>query len=191
MEGRFRSREVTAMPGVGDKFKGLITGATYVVKKIEGKMVLLEEQNGKSQVLTELSNLKLFYGKEEKEEKPKPRYGTVNLEKRRHPRFNVDLPIEYYRIDSPISHTGRGLNISEGGLLIYFREQMDVSQYLRLKLFLSLGSELNTIESLAEVVWMDIHLGETWGDYRCGVRFIDIPPEDMTKLKNCLRSLSR
>jgi hypothetical protein len=189
-EGRFRSQEVTAMPKVGDKFKGLITGATYVVKKIEGKMVLLEEQNGKSQVLTELSNLKLFYDKEEKEEKTKPRYGTVNLEKRRHPRFSIDLPIEYYRIDSSVSYAGRGLNISEGGLLIYFPEQMDVSQYLRLKLFLPIGSELSAIEVLAEVAWMDIHLGESWGDYRCGVKFIDIFLEDMTKLKNVLKSLS-
>jgi c-di-GMP-binding flagellar brake protein YcgR len=175
---------------LGDKFKGLITGATYVVKKIEGKMVLLEEENGKSQVLTELSNLKLFYDKDEREEKTEPRYGTVSFERRKYPRFNIDLPIEYYRIDSPISHTGRGLDISEGGLLIYFREQMDVIQYLRLKLFLSVRSELNTIEALAEVVWMNIHLGETWGDYRCGVRFIDISPEDMTKLKNFLRNLS-
>jgi c-di-GMP-binding flagellar brake protein YcgR len=124
------------------------------------------------------------------EKENKPRYGTVNFEKRRHPRFSVDLPVEYYRIDSPIGHTGRGLDISEGGLLIYFPEQMDLSQYLRLKLFFSLGSELNAIEALAEVVWMDIHLGETWGDYRCGIRFIDISPEDMSKLKNFLRSLS-
>ncbi len=117
------------------------------------------------------------------------RYGTVNFESRRHPRFNVDLPIEYYPIASSINHTGRGLNISEGGLLIYFPEEMDVSQYLRLKLFLSSGSELNTIEVLAEVVWMDMHLGKG-GDYRCGVNFIDISPEDVTKLKNFLRSLS-
>jgi c-di-GMP-binding flagellar brake protein YcgR len=100
------------------------------------------------------------------------------------------LPIEYSQIDSSVSHTGRGLNISEGGLLIYFPEQMGLSQYLRLKLFLPLGSELNTIEVLAEVAWMDIHLGESWGDYRCGVNFIDISPEDMTKLKNFLKSLS-
>jgi len=127
---------------------------------------------------------------EGEEKETKPRYGTVNLKRRKHPRFSVDLPIEYYRIDSSVSHTGRGLNISEGGLLIYFREQMDVSQYLRLKLFLSLGSELSTIETLVEVVWLDIHQGKDWGDYRCGVKFIDISPEDMTKLKNFLRSLS-
>jgi hypothetical protein len=53
------------MPGVGDKFKSLITGSTYVVKKITGKMVLLERQDGKSQVMTELGGLQLFYEKEE------------------------------------------------------------------------------------------------------------------------------
>ena len=127
--------------------------------------------------------------KEEKE--TKPRYGTVNLERRKHPRFSVDLPIEYSRIDSPVSHTGQALNISEGGLLIYFPEQMDIGQYIKLKLFLSLGSKLNTIEVLAEVVWMEIDLGEVWGDYRCGVNFIDVSPEDMTKLKEFLRSLSQ
>jgi c-di-GMP-binding flagellar brake protein YcgR len=37
---------------------------------------------------------------------------------------------------------------------------------------------------------MDMHLGETRGDYRCGIRFIDISPEDMNKLKNFLRSFS-
>ena len=124
------------------------------------------------------------------EKETKPRTGVVNFERRKYPRFSVDLPIEYSRIDSPISHTGRGLNISEGGLLIYFPEKMDLSQYLRLKLFFPLGSKLSTIEVLAEVVWMDIHLGESWGDYRCGVRFIDISPEDMTKFKKFLSSLS-
>ncbi len=122
-------------------------------------------------------------------QKTQSRYGTVNFESRRHPRFNVDLPIEYNRIDSSISYTGRALNLSEGGLLIYFPEEMDVSQYLRLKLFLSLGAELDAIEVMAEVVWMDMHLGKQ-GDYRCGVNIIDISTEDRTKLINFIRSLS-
>ena len=120
----------------------------------------------------------------------KPRYGTVNFEKRKYPRFNVDLPIEYSRIESSIGHTGKALNVSEGGLLIYFPEEMDIGQYIRLKLFLSLGSELNMIEVLAEVAWMDIHLTKGERDYRCGVNFIDVSPEDMTKLKSFLKNLS-
>ena len=120
----------------------------------------------------------------------KPQYGTVNFERRKYPRFNVDLPIEYYRIDSSSGHTGKALNFSEGGLLLSFPEQMDLGQYIRLKLFLSLGSELNTIEVLAEVVWMDIHLDKDLEDYRCGVNFIDVSPEDMINLKKYLRSIS-
>jgi len=33
----------------------------------------------------------------EEEKQNKLRYGTLNLEKRRHPRFNVGLPMEYSR----------------------------------------------------------------------------------------------
>ena len=127
---------------------------------------------------------------ETEENKTKPRKGMANLERRRFPRFNVDLPIEYFQINSSVGHPGRGLNISEGGLLIYFPEEIEVSQYLRLRLFLSLDSGVNTVEVLGEVVWRDIHLGQGWGDYRCGVKFIDIPPDDSIKLKNFLESLS-
>jgi hypothetical protein len=38
---------------------------------------------------------------------------------------------------------------------------MDVSQYLRLKLYFTSGSGMNTIETLVEVAWMDVHLGKT------------------------------
>jgi c-di-GMP-binding flagellar brake protein YcgR len=120
----------------------------------------------------------------------KPRTGIVHFERRTYPRFSVDLPVEYLQINSSISHTGHALNASEGGLLIYFPEQMEIGQYISLKLFFSLGSELNTIEVLAEVVWMDMYLGKGWGDYRCGVKFINISPEDRTRLKNFLIGLS-
>ena len=114
----------------------------------------------------------------------------MNFEKRKYPRSSVDLPVEYYRIDSSVIHTGRGLNLGEDGLLIYFPEQMEVSQYLRLKLFLLMGSELNTIEVLGEVVWINIDLDKNRGDSRCGIKFIDISPENMTKLEKFLGSLS-
>ena len=124
------------------------------------------------------------------EKEGKPRVGIVNLERRRHPRFTVDLPIEYYKIDSPIHQTGRLTNASEGGLLVYLPEQMEIGQHLKMKLFFSFGSDLNIIEILAEVVWEDIHLGKDWRDYRYGVRFIDTSLDDLNKLKNFLRSLS-
>jgi len=117
-------------------------------------------------------------------------YGIVNFERRKHPRFNIDLPIEYSLLPSSVNHPGRALNACEGGLLVYLTEKVEISQLLQLKLFFPSGSELNGVELITEVVWMDIHLGKDWGDYRCGLRFVDILPEDLNKLKRFLRSLS-
>jgi c-di-GMP-binding flagellar brake protein YcgR len=121
----------------------------------------------------------------------KPRAGIVNFERRGYPRFTVDLPIEYYQTNSPINHPGRVINASEGGLLVYLPEKIEIGQHLRLKLFFASGSELNTVEMLAEVVWRDIHLGKDGGDYRCGVRFVDISTEGLERLKSFLMSLSQ
>jgi len=117
-------------------------------------------------------------------------YGIVNFERRKYPRFNLDLPIEYALLPSSVRHPGRALNASEGGLLVYLSEEVTIGQLLQLKLFFPSGSELNGVEVTAEVVWMDLHLGEDWGDYRCGLRFVDISPEDLNKLKKFLKSLS-
>jgi hypothetical protein len=119
----------------------------------------------------------------------KSRYGTVNFEKRKHPRFSVDLPVEYSRTDL-LADQGRAMNASEGGLLLYLPEQIGIGNHLRLKLFFTMGSELNAIETLVEVVWVDVHLGKDWGDHRTGVSFVEISAEDMGKLKSFLRSLS-
>jgi c-di-GMP-binding flagellar brake protein YcgR len=123
-------------------------------------------------------------------EETRSHVGVVNLERRRNPRFSIDLPIEYQLIPPSINYTGRVLNASEGGLLVYLPQQTEIGQRLIIKLFFASGSHLNSIEVVAEVVWMDMHLGKGWGDYRCGVKFIDISSEDLIKLKTFLRSLS-
>ena len=122
-------------------------------------------------------------------EKKQPPHGSVNFEKRKYPRFSVDLPVEYYKLGSLVKHDGKAMNASQGGLLLYFSEPLEIGQYLRLKLFLSSDSTLSAIETITEVAWTDIHLDEG-GDYRTGVRFLDTSPEDMSKLKNFLLSLS-
>ena len=128
---------------------------------------------------------------EKEKEQTESHIGIVNLERRKYPRFTVNLPIEYHRLDSSTRYTGQVLNASEGGLLLYLPEQMEMGQDLKIKLFFTSGGELNTVELLAQVVWTDIHLGKGWGDYRTGVKFIDISSENLNQLKNFLRSLSQ
>jgi len=127
----------------------------------------------------------------EKEKKePERRIGILDLERRKYPRFKINLPLDYYRVDTSAGQTGRAENASEGGLEIYFPEEMQIGERLKLRLYFSSSeSDLKAIEALAEIVWIDILSGE--GEYRSGVKFIDISPEDLFILKDFLESLTR
>jgi hypothetical protein len=111
---------------------------------------------------------------------------SVASEKRKHPRFDVDLPIKYGRTQLFLKYA-RAVNASQGGLLLYLPEEIEIGQRLALKLFFPSQSELNTIKASVQVVWMDIHMRKDWAwDYQTGVRFVDISPEDLTILRNFL-----
>ena len=124
------------------------------------------------------------------EQEKKTRMGIATFEKRRHPRFLLDLPLEYYPEDSSGVCTGRTGNASKGGLLVYLAEQPDLGQHLRVKLFFTLGKELVAISALSEVVWINTYFGKE-GDYQCGLRFTEISSEDLQKLESFLDQLSR
>ncbi len=116
------------------------------------------------------------------ENNTEPWVEVIDFENRRYPRLDFHLPAEYDQIKSSITHTG---NIGEDSLMIHLPTRMDVSQPPRLKLFFSLGSELNTIRLPAEVVWMDTNSSKNAENYQYGVKSIDISPEDETMLKTC------
>jgi c-di-GMP-binding flagellar brake protein YcgR len=125
-----------------------------------------------------------------KKDEIEPRLGVDNFERRRYPRFPVTLPIEYWQIDKSKSRPGRTIDVSAGGLLLHLSEPMEIGQILELTLFITSGPDLNSIEALVrvEVVWQDTSLREG-KDYRIGVDFVDVSPEDMDKLKNFLNTL--
>ena len=124
-------------------------------------------------------------------EEHEPSHGTGNFEKRRHPRFSVDLTVEYYKFGSLVKHDGKAMNASQGGLLLYSSEPLPIGLYLRLKLSLTPVSKLSAIEAIAEVVWTDIEGYEGGGDCRTGVKFSDASSKDMSQLKEFLLGLSQ
>jgi c-di-GMP-binding flagellar brake protein YcgR len=116
---------------------------------------------------------------------------TLASERRKYPRFDVDFPIKYSRTNLFFRY-GRAANASEGGLLVYLREEMGIGEHLALKLFFPSRSDFNTLETFVEVVWTGFHLRKDWAwDYRTGMRFVDISPEETTKLKNFLVTTSK
>jgi hypothetical protein len=51
----------------GDKFKNAVDGVEYILRKVVNRMALLESEDGKRQILTEVDNLRIdsFYQKME------------------------------------------------------------------------------------------------------------------------------
>jgi hypothetical protein len=49
----------------GDIVKSFLNGNYYKVKRIVNSMVVLESEDGQTQILTEVGNLSLFYKKKE------------------------------------------------------------------------------------------------------------------------------
>ena len=52
-------------PIIGVILKSVLDGEDYIIRKVVENMAMLESQNGKKQILTELDTLKLFYRKKE------------------------------------------------------------------------------------------------------------------------------
>jgi c-di-GMP-binding flagellar brake protein YcgR len=123
------------------------------------------------------------------ENKLKPRTGVAKIEERQHPRFLLNLPVEYYRVNSDVNQSGYTVNASEGGLMVNLPEKLEVGQYLKMKIFFSFGPDINSVEILSQVVWTD-HTGIIEG-YRSGVKFVEISSEDLNRLINFLQNLSK
>ncbi len=114
----------------------------------------------------------------------------IDRERRKYPRFDVYWPVRFNQIGSSISYDGRVTNLSQGGMLIQSSEQVEVGQHLQSKVSFILGSEINTVEMLAEVVRRSNGSEKAKGDYQCGAKFLDISPRDKNRLNDLLMSLS-
>lgn len=115
-------------------------------------------------------------------------FGSVNFERRRHPRFSVNLPVEYRKIDSPKSRPTHTADLSEGGLLLYILEPVELGQELSVKVYFTSVRELISVQALVQVVWKDTRIGSD-GVYRIGVKFVDISSEGLASLKGFLNNL--
>ena len=112
-----------------------------------------------------------------------------STEKRRHPRFLKDLPLEYRVMDIPYAHGGLVVNVSEAGLLIECVKDIPIGSKLNITILFPEGYELASFEVSAEVVRRDIH----WDDdnkkkFQYGLKFVSIKERDHWKLRQLLFS---
>jgi hypothetical protein len=119
----------------------------------------------------------------------KAKMGVLAVEKRKHPRFSVELPLDYVRSNGKDLYGGIVANASEGGLLVYLPERMQIGDVLRIEIFYVRGLELDTIKATGIVVWADMAAKESWGEYRYGLEFQSIEEKDFTRLVALLKEI--
>jgi hypothetical protein len=104
-------------------------------------------------------------------------------EKRRHPRFQLSLPIEFRVTSEKYVHGAMIINASETGLLVQSPKTIPVGTKLSIAVIFSKGFELANFDVVAEVVWSKPHPIEGKEGYEFGLKFVHILEEDRQKLK--------
>ena len=122
---------------------------------------------------------------------PQSKMGVLAIEKRRHPRFSVELPLDYCSVDGKETYGGIVANASEGGILVYLPEKVQVGALLRIEIFYVKGLELDTIKAITKVVWADLGAKESWGEYRYGLEFQSIDQKDFERLISLLKEVGK
>jgi c-di-GMP-binding flagellar brake protein YcgR len=113
---------------------------------------------------------------------------SAESEKRKHFRLSLRLPMEYSFPESPRLRLAYMVDICEGGLLMNTPENLDIGQNLRFKFYYDSAAGLDYIQTPGEVIRVD-RLGISGKEYRCAVRFSDLPVDFLKKLQKFLRGL--
>jgi hypothetical protein len=107
-------------------------------------------------------------------------------ERRKYPRFLIDLPLEYRTSSNHNAHGGIVLNASEAGLLLYSTEDMPVGTKLKITVLFPKGYELANFEVIGEIIWKNSDQQKGWQANQYGLKFIQISQEDHWKLRQVL-----
>lgn len=117
--------------------------------------------------------------------------GVLSIEKRRYPRYSVELPLDYSRIDGKEIYGGIVANASEGGILVYLPERMEMGSLLKIEIYYIRGLQLDAIRATAKVVWSDLAARENFGEYRYGLQFQSIDEKDFNRLLALLKEVGK
>ena len=123
-----------------------------------------------------------------RQSKAKSKKGIFIVERRKQPRFSMELPLDYC-IERKDRFGGVTANVSRGGLLVYLPEAIVVGTLLKIEILFARGLELNSIKANAKVVWSDLPPKEIWGEYRYGLEFQSFQKGDLQKLKRLLKEM--
>jgi c-di-GMP-binding flagellar brake protein YcgR len=115
--------------------------------------------------------------------------GVLSIERRKYPRYNVEFPLSYARVNDKELFGGIVANASGGGVLVYLPERIEIGAVLTIEIFFLRGFELDTIHLIAKAVWNDLPTKGNLGEYRYGLEFQYIDQKDYGKLLALLEGI--
>ncbi len=133
--------------------------------------------------------LKTVRGKRTNDEL-KSKESVFIIERRKHPRFMVEVPLDYCFVGGEEEYSGTATNASEGGLLVYLTEGIERGTLLKIEILFPKASELCKIKAIAKVVWCDLAAEAAWGEHRYGLEFQSFKQGSLDELKVLLRQVA-
>jgi c-di-GMP-binding flagellar brake protein YcgR len=138
-----------------------------------------------------MSPRKYFTAVRRKKGKEKSKEGIFIVERRKHPRVRIELPLDYSLVDSEETNKGIIAGISEGGLLVYLPEALNSDTLLRIQILFVKGKELNLIKAIVKIVWSDLAARVISEENRYGLEFQSFIEGDLQKLKAILKEVGK
>jgi c-di-GMP-binding flagellar brake protein YcgR len=118
--------------------------------------------------------------------------GIFAIQKRKHLRYVIEVPLFYSLIDGETTYNG-GLtaDASEGGLLVYLPERIEIGGALRIEIFYVKNLSLEAIGATAKAVWSDLDTKAGFRKHKYGLQFQSIDEENLNKLKALLKEVAQ
>ncbi len=117
--------------------------------------------------------------------------GVCESYQREHPRFSMELPFDYSRLDRAEESGGFLANASERGLLVYLTELVERGTLLKIMIPFAKGSEFSTIKGMARVVWGTLSPKVVLGKHRYGLEFQSFNRGSFDKFKILLNGAEK
>jgi len=125
-----------------------------------------------------------------REDTSQTKEGVFVVERRRHPRRSIELPLDYSLVESHENRGGIAANVSEGGLLVYLPEAIGIGSLLKIEILFVKGLELSSIKANTKVVWYGLTPNEDWGEHKYGLEFQSFQEGDLQNLKRLLKEVA-
>ena len=107
-------------------------------------------------------------------------------ERRHHPRFSVQLPLDYWETPEVV-RGGIVADISATGLRIHSVYTLQTGADLEIRVYVSKEEyTFGSIEGRGKIIWRTLHREGAWKGYACGLYLTEMALEDRERLKQIL-----